>query len=303
MGVAKLYTSASTADRLLSQVIGPVSKTLLSKRLIDRWFFVRYADPDEHLRWRLHAAGKTHAATIQRRIERLVANALGDGLVRRLVFDTYEREIERYGGEAGIDAAERYFWADSEAIVRLLDPVSGIGSSDLRWQAAIAGIDTLLSDLGFDLDAKLRLMQTLREIFGQEFRADAPFARQLAAKYRAVRPRLDRLLDREPSDASTRWLDAFADRSTRAQEARAALHAAERSASLDVPIAVLAESCVHMHLNRLFRAEQRAQELVVYDFLSRLYESRLARSRAGDTRPVSSPTGSRRSELAVPSPG
>ena len=282
---AKLYTSASTADRLLSQVIGPVSKALLSKRLIDRWFFIRYADPDEHLRWRLHAAGKTHAATIQRRIERVVAKALGDGLVRRLVFDTYEREIERYGGEAGIDAAERYFWADSEAIVRLLDPVSGIGSSDLRWQAAIAGIDTLLSDLGFDLDAKLRLMQKLREIFGREFRADAPFARQLAAKYRAVRPGLQRLLDSEPSDASTGWLDAFADRSTRAQEALAALHAAEHSESLDVPIAVLAESYVHMHLNRLFRAEQRAQELVVYDFLSCLYESRLARSRAGDTRP------------------
>ena len=187
---AKLYASASTADRLLSEMIGPVSRALLSKGLIDRWFFIRYADPDEHLRWRLHAAGKTRAATIQRRIERAVAKALGDGLVRRLVFDTYEREIERYGGEAGIDAAERYFWADSEAIVQLLDPVNGIGAnSDLRWQAAIPGIDTLLSDFGFDLDAKLRLMQKLREIFGREFHADAPFARQLAAKYRARQAR------------------------------------------------------------------------------------------------------------------
>ena len=50
------------------------------------------------------------------------------GLVRRLVFDTYEREVERYGGEAGMDAAERYFWIDSEAIVQLLDPANGIGA-------------------------------------------------------------------------------------------------------------------------------------------------------------------------------
>jgi thiopeptide-type bacteriocin biosynthesis protein len=278
---AKLYTSASTADRLLSEVIGPVSKALLSKRSIDRWFFVRYADPDEHLRWRLHVAGKTHAASVQRRIERVVAQALDEGLVRRFVFDTYEREIERYGGEAGIDAAERYFWADSEAIVRLLDPVSGIGSSALRWQTAIAGTEALLSDLGFDLDAKLQLMRKLREIFGREFHADAPFARQLAAKYRAVRPDLDRLLDSGRSDASTQWRDVFTDRSTRAQQALAALHAAEQSESLDAPIAVLAESYVHMHLNRVFRAEQRAQELVVYDFLSCAYESRLARRRAG----------------------
>jgi hypothetical protein len=32
-----------------------------------------------------------------------------------------------------------------------------------------------------------------------------------------------------------------------------------------------------MHLNRLFRAEQRAHELVIYDFLACLYESRVAR--------------------------
>jgi thiopeptide-type bacteriocin biosynthesis protein len=281
---AKLYTSASAADRLLSQTIGPVSQALLSKGLIDRWFFVRYADPDEHLRWRLHATATTRGATIQRRIERVVTKALGDGLVRRLVFDTYEREVERYGGEAGIEAAERYFWADSEAVVRLLDPVRGVGASpDLRWQAAIPGIDTLLSDLGFDLDAKFQLTRKLRGIFGREFHADAAFARQLGARYRAVRPDLQRLLDRTASGTSPAWLDAFACRSTRTRDAVAALRGAQDSESLDVSIAVLAESYVHMHLNRLFRAEQRAQELVVYDFLSCLYESGLARRGVNDT--------------------
>ena len=58
------------------------------------------------------------------------------------------------------------------------------------------------------------------------------------------------------------------------------LHGAARAGSLEVPVAVLAESYVHMHLNRLFRAEPRAHELVVYDFLSCLYQARLARRRA-----------------------
>jgi hypothetical protein len=35
-----------------------------------------------------------------------------------------------------------------------------------------------------------------------------------------------------------------------------------------------------MHLNRLFRDEQRAHELVIYDFLVRLYEGLVARRRA-----------------------
>src|SRR5262249_60279231 len=94
------------------------------------------------------------------------------------------------------------------------------------------------------------------------------------------------LHDRAGSCAPPAWLDAFACRSTRTRDAVAAVHAAEDSASLDVPIAVLAESYVHMHLNRLFRAEQRAQELVVYDFLSRLYESRAARRRATAVRGI-----------------
>jgi thiopeptide-type bacteriocin biosynthesis protein len=273
----KLYSSPSTSDRLLSQTIGPVSVSLLSKGSIDRWFFVRYGDPDDHLRWRLRVAGTTRAATVQRHIERALATALSSGLVRRLVFDTYEREIERYGGDAGIEMAEQYFWADSEAIVQLLDPEQGIGANtDLRWQCAIAGVDALLSDFGFDVHAKLRLMQKLRDTFGREFHADAAFARQLAVRYRAAKPDLERLLDSH-TDGSRSSLDAFAVRSTRAREALGRLHTAENAGSLHVPIAVLAESYVHMHLNRLFRAEQRAHELVIYDFLACLYESRVAR--------------------------
>ena len=277
---AKLYAGASTADRLLSELIGPVSRALLSKGRIDRWFFVRYADPDEHLRWRLHAAGTTRPSTVQHHIERAIATCRCGNLVRRLAFDTYEREIERYGGDAGMDAAERYFWIDSEAIIALLHPSTGLGA-DERWMAAIPGIDTLLSDFGLDLDARLRLMQSMRDRFGREFHADAAFARQLAAKYRAVKPDLQRLLDdANASPAGMPWLDAFDRRSTRAREPLAILRAAAQAERLDVPIAVLAESYVHMHLNRLFRAEQRAHELVIYDFLSCLYEGRAARAAA-----------------------
>jgi hypothetical protein len=35
-----------------------------------------------------------------------------------------------------------------------------------------------------------------------------------------------------------------------------------------------------MHLNRLLRSGHRLQEMVLYDFLARLYQSRTARARA-----------------------
>ena len=42
----------------------------------------------------------------------------------------------------------------------------------------------------------------------------------------------------------------------------------------------LSPSYIHMHVNRLLRSVQRAHEVVLYDFLTRLYESQIARSKA-----------------------
>jgi hypothetical protein len=39
----------------------------------------------------------------------------------------------------------------------------------------------------------------------------------------------------------------------------------------------VAMSYAHMHVNRLLRSAQRAQELVVYELLDRVYSSRAAR--------------------------
>jgi hypothetical protein len=43
------------------------------------------------------------------------------------------------------------------------------------------------------------------------------------------------------------------------------------------PIAELAGSYVHMHLNRMFRSAANQQERVLYEFLARTYQSRMAR--------------------------
>jgi hypothetical protein len=51
---AKLYTGAATADQVLRQVVRPVTEAALRCGAADGWFFIRYGDPDWHLRLRLH---------------------------------------------------------------------------------------------------------------------------------------------------------------------------------------------------------------------------------------------------------
>ena len=58
------------------------------------------------------------------------------------------------------------------------------------------------------------------------------------------------------------------------------IHARRDAANELTPnLADFAWSLVHMHANRLLHASQRAQEMVLYDFLRRLHQSRKARAK------------------------
>src|SRR5262249_29509426 len=110
---AKLDTGVANADRLLTECVAPVVREALKSGEADRWFFIRYGDPDWHLRVRLHGSPARLAAEVLPALHAALQPALGDGRLRRLQLDTYEREVERYGGPEGILLAEEVFHADS----------------------------------------------------------------------------------------------------------------------------------------------------------------------------------------------
>src|SRR5262249_21929470 len=61
---AKLYGGTATADRLLRDEIAPFVGELLEEGVIDRWFFIRYTDPNPHLRLRMHGEPSRLAGTV-----------------------------------------------------------------------------------------------------------------------------------------------------------------------------------------------------------------------------------------------
>ncbi len=273
---AKLYTGTASADQVLREVVVPLIKEAIASNWIDRWFFIRYGDPDWHLRLRCRGSPERLRTELIPRLEAAVETLLADGRVWRFQFDTYEREVERYGGPEGIELAEKLFHADSDAVVGILELLSGDEGADARWRLALRGMDMLLEDLGLAPDARLGVVKQMRESYGQEFRVDGSFERQLGAKYRKERRELESL----PSELAP-GLAILNERSSRIAPIASALKELEAEGRLTVPIAVLASSYLHMHANRFLRSAARAHELVFYDFLTRTYESRLARSRKG----------------------
>lgn len=273
---AKLYAGSAGVDQLLREKIAPLVQEVLASGAADSWFFIRYSDPDWHLRVRFHGDPGRLASEVLPRLE-----ALGGGLVRKLVIDTYEREMERYGGDAGVELSERFFRLDSDAVLNILEIFAGDAAADARWRLCLKGMDLLLDDMGFDLEGKHRLMANIRGGFLREFRGEGAFERQLGDRFRKDRKALETLLDpaKEGEGALAPGVAILRRRSEGLRSIGQELRRLEALGSFGISVPELAGSYLHMHANRFLRGSARAQELVLYDFLTRIYESRLARER------------------------
>ncbi|HYL05372.1 MAG TPA: lantibiotic dehydratase, partial [Thermoanaerobaculia bacterium] len=170
---AKLYTGTATADRVLRGVLAPIVREALAAGWIDGWFFIRYGDPEWHVRVRFHGDPAALAARVLPALHAGVAPLLDNGELWKLQLDTYEREVERYGGPLGVGLVERLFQADSEAVLQILDMLEGDEGADVRWRLAFYGVDALLNDLGLQAETKLSVLSRLRQGFAEDFTGPA----------------------------------------------------------------------------------------------------------------------------------
>ena len=100
----------------MREVIRPLVDRALGSGAAEGWFFIRYADPTWHLRLRFRGDPVRLHGEVLPLLQEAVAPLLESGRVRRLALDTYERELERYGGPIGMPLCEALFQADSAAV-------------------------------------------------------------------------------------------------------------------------------------------------------------------------------------------
>jgi thiopeptide-type bacteriocin biosynthesis protein len=277
----KVYTGPAGANQILQSAISPLITSALNDGRIDSWFFLRYADPETHLRIRMHGNPGALGERVWPALEKRLQPFLDNGTVWRVTLDTYDREIERYGGDAGIALAEAVFHADSDATIKLLR-LSEQDDGIRNWQLALLSVHRLLADLGIDLEDRCRQLGAMCSGLKTEFVSENPIDRELSRKYRDLRNEVESVLQ-AASDSHDDFLvtaiSILDRRSAQLAPIRERLVLAAETGSLTRSPGELAQSFVHMAANRLFRTAARAQELVLYEFLLRYYRSMTARSR------------------------
>jgi thiopeptide-type bacteriocin biosynthesis protein len=253
----KLYGGPAALEGILLG-LSPWLHRTKADGLWRKWFFVRYWDPEPHLRLRFKGDPNRLMTELLPQINEELRTAIASQLVWKVQVDTYFPEIERYGGIEGMSLAEDLFWHDSEDILEsLLENSDGMP----RWQHALGAVDCLWKSLHFDLDARLTLSTACRNALRKEFQGSADIYAWIRNQYRTERKAIEGAV-LTPSPIFMR-----------SQEVIEAIYTAEKIKRMGQSKEKLASSYAHMRLNRLFVNEHRMQEWVLMEHLVKIYTS------------------------------
>jgi len=271
----KLYTGTKTADAILKNELYGYIKEMFNEDIIDKWFFIRYNDPDFHIRLRLHLKETRNFCYAFNRFFESFRPVVDSDLIWNIQCDTYQREMERYGVNT-IALVEDFFYDDSEHVIELLNQLNEENPEQHRWKLALVLIDSFLSSFSYELPQKKELLNTMTENYKKEFGFTHHHAKlQLDNKYRTYRTEIETAMLWE--NETSKVIERIKTRKQNILPVTEKITALDKSNELQVSLNNLLKSLIHMTMNRWFRSKNRLHELVIYDFLSRYYTSKIAK--------------------------
>ncbi|WP_369387232.1 lantibiotic dehydratase [Streptomyces sp. CG1] len=248
----KVYCDDASEDDLITGRLADLVEELRKRELIDRWFYVRYADPDAHLRVRFHAAEEETREALLLEAIRWGHQLARAGAADQVQLDTYEREIERYGGIEVIADAERLFTANSDLVTGLLRARAENGQPSAE-HLMVHAHHALYQDWYGRPPERAPLLPELTTAMRDDFRRDRRYLTNLLAPWAA-----------HPDSLAAAHREALAPLFTAQRAAVARMrdavwrhHPGERGAAVEQAVLV---SLAHMQSNRLLGVDREKEE-------------------------------------------
>ncbi|MGN7765617.1 lantibiotic dehydratase [Paenibacillus sp. 22594] len=257
----KLYGNGKRQEELIGRYVMQFMKSVVGQGLAELCYFIRYQDPEHHLRIRIQSDPERIGTKLIPLLHQWSSQLQQEGMLSRLVIDTYEPEIERYGGMSGMRAAEVLFSADSVVSANFIAAIRfGRMSMELNLLAVVSIIDIMN---GFGLSHEQQFDWLNLNIRQQE----------CWEEFRQYRSRLLQYL-KYARDNTYGWTDhqdgPFIDEMLQLRRPAllnyvSTLHTATEKTETEVPLKELMASVIHMHLNRLLGTNrEREQKVMVY---------------------------------------
>ena len=257
----KIYCGVKTADMLLLEVIKPLTEQLIEEKIIDKWFFIRYSDPEPHVRFRVQFIDIKNIGAVIKKMKNLLQPYMNSNQVWDVALATYKRELERYGTNT-IEDAELFFYHDS---LMMLQIIENSKDDETRFLTLFKWLEKILLLFKFEDTGLLSFLERMQEQFKEEFSVDKRVRKELSNTYRKLAPAL---FDKE---------DTNAPRIYNPTETVERFLRLKKKQNLEVSLDNVVASFIHMSVNRCFRSKQRLYEMMLYDFLYRKNKSKFVR--------------------------
>lgn len=280
----KVYTGIKYSEKILEEIISPLQYQWMEKGWINSWFFIRYGDPDYHLRIRFYTENTLNIGKIIREFNYELTEYLENHLLWKIQLDTYKREVTRYGRHT-IEDSEQLFFIDSWCFTEFLKKTSIENRDHIRWLFGLKSIDQFLDTFNYDLPQKFEFLDYLKTYYGKEFNLSRALKRQMDHKYRPLREDLNCFLHSKNSQYDDLY-NLLLERDSRIRPIVQVI-ASKLNNDPEFNKNALLASHLHMMMNRLFPSKNRLNEMVSYDYLYRFYNSEIAKQKYARPKTIS----------------
>lgn len=266
----KFYCGASSGDLVLTAMILPMIQQLSNLNLVKKWFFIKYVDPDFHIRLRIQLIDQEDFAKVIQMINTSVMQSKNSLLIQKFQPDTYVREIERYGSNS-MELCESLFCIDSLITLQLLHIFKGDQNQIRKSLCGLKLVDHMLNLFNLPLKEKTDLISTYKKGYQMEFRANKKTNEKINAKYNAYKDIIMETMG-ESINPLYKNINTLLEHKSQLMkpivEEILELHEQDR---LNIDLPSLISSLLHMMLNRLITQKERIHELLLYEFLFKYY--------------------------------
>jgi len=264
----KIYCHPHSADTILTGYLFPFVKKYLKTQQLTDWFWVRYQDPDHHLRFRVKVPKDAKIPVLQCLSTCLHKLSLG-GLVEYYKADVYAREFNRYPPEH-IVAIEKIFTASSFVVVQYLKSTR---TGDFRHEEiikeAVVTVYHILKYFSFRAEAISRMCKFKFEYFFIEFQSPKKMKADMESLHRSLYVYVISGFDNAGRTRRFRNLQ---------RSVQVFVNEFEQGSAPGNRLTDVVYDIIHMHLNRLFTFNQRYYEMVTYYLLYRCMMTRMHRN-------------------------